>query len=196
MPVVAIYIDVKQAFDSVKDKILLTRLEKYGFDIDFLTHMDSYLFNRRQCVKLDYSLSLEIPVTSGVTQGSVFGPLHFTLFINDIDDNLESSNYLLYCGYLKILSSAETELGQDDRDVLFSWASFNSRTFHPSKFSLLSFNYTFDSLLTFANDSLTSTSRNADWVLLLRQIYLGKFAWMKNWPKLFRSLIFLEKIIL
>ena len=135
VPVVAIYFDVNKAFDSVKHNLLLTKLAKYGFDIDFLTLMDSYLFNRRQCNKLDSSLSSEIPVTAGVPQGSVLGLLLFTLFINDIGDNVENSNYFLYCDDLKTLSSAEPVLVHDDLDVLFNWAS--SKVQHSTRPSVL-----------------------------------------------------------
>ena len=158
VPVVAIYSYVKEAFDSVKHNLLLTKLEKYGFDINFLTFMDSYLFNRRQCVKLDSSLCSEIPVTSGVPQGSLFWPLLITLFINEICDNFESTIYFLYCDDLKILSSAEPKLVQDDPDVHFNLASSNSLDFQPSKCSVLFFNYAFDSPVTLGNNLLTSTS--------------------------------------
>ena len=53
LPVGAIYFDVKKAFDSVIHKLLLENLEKYVLDINFLTFMDSSLFNRGHCVKLD-----------------------------------------------------------------------------------------------------------------------------------------------
>ena len=128
LPVVAKYCDVKKAFDSVKRNLLLTKLEKNGFDNNILRLMDSYLFNGRQCVKLDSPHSSEIPATSGVPQGSVLWPLLFTLFINDIGDNLESSNYFHYCDDLKIFSSAEPEIALD---VFFNWAPSHCLTFHP-----------------------------------------------------------------
>ena len=68
----------KKAFDLVPHNRLLIKLSTFGFDEKFLLPFKSYLSNRRQCVKLDQSVSELKNATSCVPQGSIIGPLLFT----------------------------------------------------------------------------------------------------------------------
>ena len=88
-------------FDLVPHYELLKKLSTFEFDEKFPLLFKSYLSNRRQFVKLDQSVSEFRNVTSGVPQGSVVGPLLFTLLINDIPDNLQYTESLLYADDLK-----------------------------------------------------------------------------------------------
>ena len=83
-PIVALFCDVEKAFDSLDQKHLLDVLYDYGFRGKSYDILASYLCNRSQCVKVGNVVSKNIRIKTGTPQGSVLGPLLFTIYINSM----------------------------------------------------------------------------------------------------------------
>ena len=101
-----------------------------------------YLSGRSQFVSIDGILSSSCPVTSGVPQGSILGPLLFSIYINDLPDYLSFSSPLLFADDTKciggISSPVDHALLQSDLVSLQSWCTAWDLSFNSSKCKSLS----------------------------------------------------------
>ena len=104
-----IYLDFAKAFDSVSHSKLLYKLDHVGIRGDLISWIKSFLTDRKQRVKIEESCSSWKPVTSGVPQGSVLGPVLFLIFVNDIVDCVKTAKVKIYADDCKIYLKANDD---------------------------------------------------------------------------------------
>uniref|UniRef100_A0A4W6FHD0 Reverse transcriptase domain-containing protein n=1 Tax=Lates calcarifer TaxID=8187 RepID=A0A4W6FHD0_LATCA len=93
-----ILLDLSAAFDTVDHRILMDRLEnRFGISGVALSWLKSYLSDRTQCVSCNNTISAFSDVKYGVPQGSVLGPLLFSLYISPIGQIIRSHGINFHC---------------------------------------------------------------------------------------------------
>ena len=99
----------------------------YGIDNNIYQWIKSFLTNRHQQVIIDGSISSPIPVTSGVPQGTVLGPILFSIYINDLPEVIKHSTIRLFADdcilYRQIKCTEDAILLQSDINSFMEWAS-------------------------------------------------------------------------
>ena len=88
------FLDLRKAFDTINHRILLQKLEHYGFRGHCYSFLRSYYQNRKQYVCVNGYNSVTMPISNGVPQGSILGPLCFSLYINDLPLAVEEETIL------------------------------------------------------------------------------------------------------
>ena len=131
----AVFFDYRKAFDSVPDRLLLRKLRDLKVNSYILKWITTYLTNRKQYVCVDGSSSKVLPVSSGVPQGSVLGPILFIIYVDGITKvagnlSLFANDILLYCPIQNIEDFAFL---QNVVTKLCSWTNDNLLDFNANK---------------------------------------------------------------
>ena len=124
--VIAVFVDLRKAFDVVSHAILLEKLELMGFRGGILNLIKSYLYNRQQYVCVDDFKSTIAINNCGVPQGSVLGPFLYSLFVVSLRISQLKAKYftfaddtvLMYCGDHEELL---TVIVNDDLHKYYNW---------------------------------------------------------------------------
>ena len=139
----SIYLDFRKVFDKVPHFELLSKLSNISISGKLLVWFHTYLTNRKQLVSINGAYSAVLPVTSGVPQGSILGPLLFLVYINDLPDVVNSCNVFLFADDTKCSRSIKTMNDcfhlQQCVDNLLSWSNKWNFHFNDSKCILMHF---------------------------------------------------------
>ena len=131
-----ILLDFSKAFDKVNQSKLLWKLHQYGIRGHVLDWVRAFLGSRSQRVVIDGEESESIPVTSGVPQDSVLGPILFLIYINDLPNEVCSQVRLFADDtalYLTLESEDDSSTLQKDLNILSAWETRWDMGFNPSK---------------------------------------------------------------
>ena len=91
-----VFLDLKKAFDTVDHCILLSKLSEIGVSPSSIKWFESYLNNKKQKTSCGNEISAALPVTVGVPQGIILGPLLFLVYINNLPNAVKNSEVTLY----------------------------------------------------------------------------------------------------
>ena len=134
IPVDVLYLDYRKAFDTVPHRRLLNQVRSFGITGEALGWIEAFLSNRKQKVRVNGSESQWAPVLSGIPQGSILGPILFSLFVNDLPGEVKGLISLFADDskmYIPLSSDDSAIQLQEDLWLLETWANKMQIQFHP-----------------------------------------------------------------
>ena len=141
---IMVLLDMSKAFDSIRHDILLSKLQNLDFSQGALDWFQSYLSNRQQCVRIGDAVSKVLPLEFGVPQGSILGPVLFTIYVNDllsVPKRCLSASYVDDCKLYLSFSPAEFPTSilalNEDLTRISQWCCKNSPLINPDKTKVL-----------------------------------------------------------
>jgi Reverse transcriptase (RNA-dependent DNA polymerase)/Endonuclease-reverse transcriptase len=131
-----ISLDWAKAFDRVPHKRLLMKLQRFNIRGCIFQWLRSFLSERKMKVIFDGASSTQSQVLSGVPQGSVLGPLLFTIYMMDLPQCINSTirQYADDCTLYRIINSPEDErILQNDLNSIQLWCVLNYMSLNEQK---------------------------------------------------------------
>lgn len=128
--------DFSKAFDSVSHRILVSKLRDVDINPYILNWLISFISNRKQQVVVDNIITEYIDITRGVPQGTVLGPILFSLMINDIKPVSPSSLLVKFADDITVsipVRAEDSNIAESEVNSIMEWAEKNQMTLNLNK---------------------------------------------------------------
>lgn len=150
-PIIAVFLDLAKAFDTVNHELLLEKLERYGIRGNVFELIKSYLTDRKQKVRIKDKRSSEKILNTGVPQGTILGPLFFVLYVNDLLLDMQQESILSYADDTVIISDDDTWSAAQDKmnklvEKVANWLALNKLSLNTNKTVFMTFGNYCDSV--------------------------------------------------
>ena len=139
-----VLLDMSKAFDSIRHDILLQKLQALGVSSLSLHWFHSYLVGRSQRVRIHDAIADALVLKYGVPQGSILGPVLFTIYVNDllsVPTHCKSACYVddskLYLSFPSSDISTAIDNLNADLECVSRWCCQNSLLINPDKTKVL-----------------------------------------------------------
>ena len=144
MCTLATYIDFRKAFDCVQHTVLINKLAAVGLGESTIDWISSYLSCRKQRVLANGVCSPFLPITQGVPQGSVLGPLFYIVYANDLTNIIKNCEIALYADDTVLFTASKSfdcsmQKMQSDLDSLSVWCDKNGIMVNTEKSKVMVF---------------------------------------------------------
>jgi hypothetical protein len=175
---IAIFCDLRKAFDTVNHSILLRKLHKIGIRGVALEWFKNYLSGRKQFVSLNDKCSTLLEILLGVPQGSILGPILFLLYINDLPEASLLKDFLFADDTVLLAKGKNVEELTNFVNVEFqkvvTYFRVNKLSLHPNKTKFLIFSNSptvrNNPPQIFANYNNLSTPQNPELIIPIENV--------------------------
>jgi len=141
-----VLLDYSKAFDTINHTMLLAILQYIGLGACSVALLNSYLRDRTQSVKLCDTFSRLKVIVSGVPQGSVLGPILFTIYTSSLYDCIKHCKYHVYADDTQLYISFDPKNYQQalqylncDLNTLLETSNQHNLSINPTKSNVILF---------------------------------------------------------
>lgn len=139
-----VLLDYSKAFDLLDHDLLLAKMEYIGVEGTAISWFKSYIKDRQQCVKIEENISTLLTCDKGVPQGSILGPILYTIYTCDLPEVIKNCKVHLYADDTQLIkefhpndiNKAIMDINEDLENVV-KWSVDHGLRINPDKSTVI-----------------------------------------------------------